>query len=169
MNNALSIGVKLTILTSKVDAVLLLIKQLVALENQATQFSFDAVKPNGDIEENSMATTLTDTQQFTLTIKPESKPGHPAAVEAGSVVWTGPPFVSITPAADGMSALVKALTVGANDNISVSADADLGAGVVTISGTYEVQVIASQATTIGFEASAPEEQTPPTPVVAAKK
>lgn len=168
LNNVISIGVKLTILISKVDATFKLVQKLLALENQAVQFSFDCIKPDGEIEENSMATILTDTQQFTLTLKPLTANKKPAPVEAGSVIWTGPNFVEITPSADGMSALIKALTVGANDNISASADADLGAGVVTISGTYEVSVIASQAQTLGFEASEPEEQTPVTPVAAKK-
>lgn len=100
---------------------------------------------------------ITDSQQFTATIRPKNKAGRPAPVEAGSVIWTGPSFVAITPAADGLSAVVVAMGVG-SDLLSVSADADLGEGVVTISGTLPLVVEASQAVSLGIEASEPVEQ-----------
>lgn len=153
-NHVISIGQKL-------DTILSLLQYLVSQKqqslSQASSIKFDAII-NGEIKENSMETTLTDTQEFTLTLNPTNKAGQPAKVEAGSVHWTGPNFVSIEPSADGMSALIKALTQGPNDLISVTADADLGEGVKTIGGTYGIQVIASQAVSIGFVASEPVEQ-----------
>ena len=64
--------------------------------------------------------------------------GRPAPVEAGSIVWASSDdtVLSVAPAADGMSAVVSSVGAG-TARVSVSADADLGAGVVTITGVSE--------------------------------
>jgi hypothetical protein len=119
---------------------------------------------------------LTDSQQGILTIRPVTKGGKPAPVEAGSVLWTGPSFVAITPSADGLSATAVAMGLGGDDPggpaeefISASADADLGTGVVTISGRVAIQVVASQAASLGIEEGPITEQVAagpaPNPVV----
>lgn len=102
--------------------------------------------------------TITDTQKFSATIAPVDAKGNPAQVEAGSVIWSGPDFLTVTPSADGMSADVVAKGPLGSGQVSVSADADLGAGVVTITGTLQVDVIAGQATSFTINTSAPTEQ-----------
>lgn len=70
--------------------------------------------------------------------------GRPAAVD-GVPVWASSDetVLSVIPAADGMSATVDAVGAGVA-RISVSADADLGAGVSSITGVSD-EVNVSQA------------------------
>lgn len=63
--------------------------------------------------------------------------GEPAPID-GVPVWgsSDDTVLAVTPAADGLTAMVN--TVGAGTaRISVQADADLGAGVATITGVSE--------------------------------
>jgi hypothetical protein len=112
---------------------------------------------------------ITDSQQNTAVLKPVTAGGKPAAVEPGSILWSGPSFAALTPSADGLSVTVVAMGVGGlpegaiegdpgEEYVSVSADADLGAGVVTISGKFALRVVASQAQSLGFEFGTPTEQ-----------
>jgi hypothetical protein len=103
---------------------------------------------------------LTDTQKCALAITPVDVKNNPAPVE-GVPVWASSDegAVAVDVAADGMSAVVRAvgpLTPGVQ--ISVSADADLGEGVVPVVGLLNVQVVASQAVSVAISAGAPEEQ-----------
>jgi hypothetical protein len=128
----------------------------VLAEEFAGAIDFDAVVEGVTIK-GALEMQITDSQQVVLTIRPKNKAGKPASVEPGSVAWTGPAFVAITPSDDGLSATVVAQGIG-DDQISVSADADLGAGVVTISGTLPLTVVASQAVSLTIEAGGPTEQ-----------
>lgn len=81
---------------------------------------------------------VTTDQRFpnvTLTIT-DSK-GRPAAVD-GVPVWASSDdtVLAVTPAADGMSAAVDTVAPG-TARVTVSADADLGAGTVPITGVSE--------------------------------
>lgn len=100
---------------------------------------------------------LTDLQKVTLSIAPVDALGQPAVVE-GVPVWasSAPEICTVTPSADGLTAVV--LTVGplGTAQISVSADADLTEGVTTISGVLDVQVTASQAVSLAISAGVPE-------------
>lgn len=102
--------------------------------------------------------TLTDTQQVTLSLDIRNKKGNPADVD-GAPQWSSsnPAVATVEPSADGKSALVKAQTPG-DTTIAAVADADLGSGVVEITGIEQVQVKAGQAVTVGFVAGVPEEQ-----------
>jgi hypothetical protein len=64
--------------------------------------------------------------------------GRPAAVD-GVPVWASSDetVLRATPAADGMSAAVETVGPGGPARISVTADADLGSGVQTITGVSE--------------------------------
>ncbi len=101
---------------------------------------------------------ITDSQKFTASIAPVDAKGNPAPVESGSIVWTGPAFVALTPSADGLSCDVAASGIGTGGTISVSADADLGTGVVTISGTLPIDVTAGQAVSLSISTTPPVEQ-----------
>jgi hypothetical protein len=125
----------------------------------------------GHVTKGALEMKLTDTQQGTLTVSAiKNKAGRPAQVQAGSLLWTGPTFVALTPAADGMSCVVVAMGIGGTDPgapgevfVTVSADADLGEGVVTISKAVPIQVVASQATELDVTESNIVEQTAPGP------
>ncbi len=102
---------------------------------------------------------LTDTQKCTLTITPKNAKGNPAPVD-GIPEWSSsnPAVVSITPAANGLSAVVKATATGTSQ-ISVTVDADLDAGETrNLTGTLDVEVRPSEAVMVGITTGTPEEQ-----------
>ncbi len=89
---------------------------------------------------------ITDTQQVDLATKPVDKKGNPGQVD-GVPVWASrdPTIATVEPAADGLSANVKAATELGTTQISVTADADLGSGVTPIVGTLQIDVVGGQA------------------------
>lgn len=157
----LSLGRKLDRIESKLDQVLKLI-----LRDEQIAVTLDlSIEVEGQITEGVVFMRMTDSQQAVGTIAPKNKRGGPAPVQPGSVLWTGPSFVAVTPSADGLSATFVAIGVGGDDPGgpqeafgSVSADADLGEGVVTISSRFPIQVVASQATDLGVTFGEPTEQ-----------
>jgi hypothetical protein len=76
-------------------------------------------------------------QQFTATLAITNAAGGAAAVD-GVPVWASSDetVVSVTAAADGMSAVIPCIAPG-TARVTVTADADLGAGVITITGVSE--------------------------------
>lgn len=159
LNAAIGMGSKLIHIEKQNAEILALLKRD---EEIAVALTID-FKVDDQTTEGALFMTITDSQQVVATIKPVNKRGQPAPVQPGSVLWTGPSFVAITPAPDGLSATIVAMGIGSGE-LSVSADADLGEGVVTISGTVPFEVIPSQATSVGFEFGTPTEQTEPGPL-----
>lgn len=100
---------------------------------------------------------LTDEQKVHLAIQPVTASGNPAVVD-GVPEWAAsdPAVVALIVAADGLSA--DATTVGpvGASQVSVSADADLGSGIRTISGVLDVQVVAAEAASLAFQVGTPE-------------
>lgn len=81
---------------------------------------------------------VTTDQNFpNVTLSITDSQGRPAAVD-GVPVWASSDstVLSVTPAADGMSAVVDTVAAG-TARITVSADADLGSGVMEITGVSE--------------------------------
>lgn len=112
---------------------------------------------------------ITDTQEVALSITPVDKKGNPAQLD-GPPVWasSNTEVVTVTAAADGLSAVATAVGPLGTATISVKADGDLGAGVNTISGTLDITVVGSGAVTLKIVAGAVTEQTevpPPPPQV----
>lgn len=103
---------------------------------------------------------LTATQNCTLSVAITDKKGNPAPVE-GTPTWgvDNPNLLAITPAADGLSAVVSAVGPLGTALVSLQADADLGEGVTPIVGTLEVEIGAGSATVIEIQPGEPEEQT----------
>jgi len=103
---------------------------------------------------------LTDAQQVTLAVAGADAAGNPKAV-FGIPSWTSndPATLSVTPAADGFTALavgVAAQLVGAEPvTVTASAFAD-AAMTVAISGTLSISVIASPATQLIITPGTPE-------------
>lgn len=108
-----------------------------------------------------MAFSLTATQQCDLTIAVTDAKGNPAPVD-GPPQWfvDNPAVLALTPAADGMGCLVAAVGPLGTALVSVKADADLGAGVVELVGTLEVEVTAGQAALMAIVPGVPTEQPP---------
>jgi len=109
----------------------------------------------GDLE----SMLLTDTQEVDLSIAPKDAKGNPAAVE-GAPVWASsdPTILTVEAAADGLSAVAKAVGPLGTAQVSVTADADLGEGVKSISGTMDFEVQAGEAVSLGISAGTPREQ-----------
>lgn len=95
------------------------------------------------------AVTLTTIQQFSVSIAPVNAKGKPAKVD-GPPVWLtdNTDVLALTPSADGLSCDVVAIGIPGAATIQVSADADLGAGSVLLTGTLEVEVTSAPATNI---------------------
>lgn len=102
---------------------------------------------------------ITDSQQVDLAIKPVDKKGKPAQID-GVPAWvsSNPAVATVAPAEDGLSALVKAADELGSTQISVTADADLGEGVVNIAGTLDIEVVGGQAVSLSIVAGTPAEQ-----------
>lgn len=83
--------------------------------------------------------------------------GDPASID-GVPDWIvdGVAF-DVIPSADGMSATLQAVgdVIGERATLTVSADADLGEGVVGVRVDEELQLVSGQATTASFGFGAP--------------
>lgn len=112
------------------------------------------------VEQNPVEGRMTSTQQVTLTANPLDKNGNPAKVD-GVPEWQidNPALATVTPASDGMTALVKALGAGSL-NVKCIADADLGSGIRNIEGTITIDITAAvlEAQTLTVTAGDPVEQ-----------
>lgn len=100
---------------------------------------------------------LTDVQKVVGSIAPKDAAGNPAPVD-GIPVWSSsdPAIVTVTAAPDGMSAVVEAVGPLGTAQVSVTADADTGEGVTTITALADIEVLASQATAVGINFAVPE-------------
>lgn len=109
-----------------------------------------------------MADVTTDQNFPSVTLAIMDSSGRPALVD-GVPVWASSDetVLTVAPAADGMSAAVDTVAAGIA-RISVSADADLGAGVVALTGVSEdVNVTtgtAHQASTMTLSLGAPADK-----------
>lgn len=106
-----------------------------------------------------MATEITVTQQLPVTVEFRDKKGNPAKVD-GAPVWAtdNTDVLALTPAADGLSCNVVAVGVIGIGTVQVTADADLGAGVVPVIGTLEISVTAGAAAVVTLTPGTPTEQ-----------
>lgn len=104
-----------------------------------------------------MSNVLTDEQKTNLVIKPETAAGNPARID-GVPVWTAsdPSVLDLQVDPNGLSA--EAVTTGKLGpcQVTVDADADLGAGVRSIQGIVEFEVVAAEAVTLGVVVGPPE-------------
>lgn len=90
--------------------------------------------------------TLAAGRAKTISVVINDKKGNPASVD-GTPEWSSSDdaLVSLTPSEDGMSATVVSLGGTGTVQISVSADADLGEGVRTMTGSALIDVMAGEA------------------------
>src|SRR5262249_32775936 len=94
--------------------------------------------------------TITDTQKFSLTVQGVDAKGNPTGLD-GAVSFTSsdPAILSVTSTGD-LSADVVAVGPLGTAQIVGSGDADLGSGVVPVTGILDVTVIAGQAVNIAI-------------------
>lgn len=100
---------------------------------------------------------LTDLQKCTISVAFTDAAGNPATVD-GTPTWTSsdPSIILVTPADDGMSAVATTVGPLGTSQVAVTADADLGAGITPVTGTLDIQVIASQAVAASIATGTPE-------------
>lgn len=100
---------------------------------------------------------LTNVQQVTLTLEALDQYGNVAKID-GVPAWqvSDPAIGTITPAADGLSAVFVTTAVLGTIQVSAQADADLGAGVRPLTATLDIAVEASEAVALGLKAGVPE-------------
>jgi hypothetical protein len=103
---------------------------------------------------NTMATLqLEDNQECPLSIQADDAAGNPTTLPAGSVAWasSNTAVATVTPSADGSTAVVAA--AGQLGTAQVSVQASVASG--PISGTLDVTVVAGAAATIQIVTGTP--------------
>lgn len=111
-------------------------------------FFTNQIKIKGEITMLSIKST----QEQDFQIEGIDRLGNPAPLEAGSVVFesSDPTVFTVSQNSDDQTkGTVKAVGVGVAQ-LNFSADADLGEGVVTISGFSAVEITPAQAVGFGF-------------------
>ncbi len=98
---------------------------------------------------------LTTDQQVTVRITPVTPRGQPAKLD-GVPTWSvAVGGATLNVAKNGLSAAIVSPDVPGESQVLISADADLGAGVETISDTVDVNVVGQNATALGLVAETP--------------
>lgn len=92
---------------------------------------------------------LPDSKKVPVSIGFTDAAGNPAPVD-GVPAWSVSDSTKLTldVAADGMSAFVIAVGPLGTSQVQVSADADMGAGVTTIQGILDVEVVSGPAVNV---------------------
>ncbi len=116
--------------------------------SEAAGFVF-SVELEGQITEGATSISMTNSQQATATIQPVDSKGNPAAIDTsnGGPTWASSDetIVTVEPATDGLSAVVKAVGPLGSAKVSVTGDADLGPEHKAIFGEIDVTVTQGQA------------------------
>ncbi len=117
------------------------------------------VELEGQITQGVTTMQMTNSQQVLVSIQPVDKKNQPAAVD-GIPVWASSDetIATVTPDANGLSAVVKAVGPLGDCKISVTGDADLGPGVSAIFGTLDVSIVQGQAVGFNLTVGTPTEQ-----------
>lgn len=104
-----------------------------------------------------MSLVLTDEQKVSLGIRPTTAAGNPARID-GTPSWqsSDPGIVEVVPVSDGLSAVATAVGPVGVAQVSVSVDADLGAGVRTLTAILDIEVVAAEASTVAITPGTPE-------------
>lgn len=114
---------------------------------------------DGKITIGVTSMNLRDDQNLPVSIQPVDKKGNAAPVD-GVPAWlsSNTELVTVTASDDGLSATVSPVGPLGMATISVTADADLGAGVTEIAGSLDVTVISGGAVTVNIVAGTPVDQ-----------
>ena len=102
-----------------------------------------------------MLITITNEEKVQVTLAPTTAAGNPATLD-GVPTWTvieGDATLEV--AVDGLSAFLVSGAADVNSKIEVSADADLGEGVVTLTDVVDLAVVPASASALGLVVAAP--------------
>jgi hypothetical protein len=98
---------------------------------------------------------LTNEEKVNVTLHPVTSTGKPATVD-GVPTWAVVAGTGTTePASDGMSCFIISSDAPGDTDVQVEADADLGAGVTTITDLVRAHVAGAQAEALGVTADTP--------------
>lgn len=100
---------------------------------------------------------LTNEQKVTVSLTPVTATGKPATLD-GKPTWKvdGDGKSSVSASEDGLSAVIVSADTPGDTLIVVSADADLGEGVETITDAIRVTVEGARAQSLGLSVGTPE-------------
>lgn len=95
--------------------------------------------------------TLRSNEKVPLSIQPVDAKGNPAPID-GKAQWisSDETIVKLQIADDGLTCVAIAAERLGNARITVNADADLGDGIKTISGTFDIEVKAGEAVALNI-------------------
>jgi hypothetical protein len=99
-----------------------------------------------------MLITITNEQKVQVSLAPVTQAGNPAVLD-GVPSWSvteGDATLEV--AEDGLSAFLVSGAASVNSKISVTADADLGEGVISITDVIDLAVVAATASALGIVA-----------------
>lgn len=102
-----------------------------------------------------MLITITNEEKVQVSLAPTTAAGNPATLD-GVPVWeviSGDATLEV--AEDGLSAFLVSGAADVNSQISVTADADLGEGVVTLTDVIDLAVVLAKASALGLVVAAP--------------
>ena len=97
-----------------------------------------------------MLITITNEQKVLVTLAPTTEAGNPATLD-GAPVWSvvsGDATLEVSE--DGLSAYLVSGEANINSQVEVTADADLGAGVVTLTDVVDLAVVQASASALGL-------------------
>lgn len=102
-----------------------------------------------------MLITITNEQKVMVTLAPTTAAGNPAVLD-GAPVWavvSGDATLEVSE--DGLSAFLVSGEADVTSQIEVTADADLGEGIVTLTDVVDLAVVAAQASALGLVVETP--------------
>jgi hypothetical protein len=102
-----------------------------------------------------MLITITNEEKVQVTLAPTTAAGNPAILD-GVPTWAvteGDATLEVSE--DGLSAFLVSGNADVNSKIEVTADADLGEGVITLTDVIDLAVVAAQASALGIVTGTP--------------
>lgn len=102
-----------------------------------------------------MLITITNEEKVQVTLAPTTAAGNPATLD-GVPTWTvieGDATLEVSE--DGLSAFLVSGNANVNSKIEVTADADLGEGVISLTDVIDLAVVAAQASALGLVTGTP--------------
>lgn len=105
----------------------------------------------------SVSVVLKDNEKVSVSISPVDAAGNPGKID-GVPVWSSSneTVLTVTPADDGLSAVLTTVGPLGNAQVEVNADADLGEGVKNVSGLIDVEVVAGETVALNPNVGTPE-------------
>lgn len=100
--------------------------------------------------------SITNEQKVKVTLTPVTAAGRPAKLDGVPTWQVSSGDSTVVPSADGLSADLISSDIPGETMFVVSADADLGQGVVNITDSVKLTVEGALATSLGLTAGTPE-------------